>query len=112
MPIQLNHRVISVMTAVCISLAATYTPPLAAAPTCSSDRKKALKLGQERFELNAVSETQLMEIPRIGIKTARAIVDHRKTIGGFKSMEQLRRVRGVGDKSHACLLKYTYITAK
>ena len=112
MLIQLNRCAISVMTAVCISLTATYSPPLAAAPTCTSDRKKALKLGLERFELNAVSETQLMEIPRIGIKTARAIVDHRKTIGGIKSMEQLRRVRGVGDKSHACLLKYTYIAGK
>lgn len=57
----------------------------------------------KKVDLNTATEEDLQALPGIGVKTARAIVDHRKAIGGFKSFEQLQRVRGVGDKVYKCL---------
>ena len=57
----------------------------------------------QKINLNKATEKELEHLPGIGIKTARAIVDHRKSINGFKSLEQLRRVRGIGDETYNCL---------
>ena len=75
---------------------------------CSAQVKKAITF-QGKIDLNRATEADLREIPRVGIKTARAILDHRKKIRGFKSMDQLSRVRGVGDKTLACLQKYAQV---
>ena len=57
----------------------------------------------QKINLNKATEKELEYLPGIGIKTTRAIVDHRKSINGFKSLEQLRRVRGIGDETYNCL---------
>ena len=75
---------------------------------CPTKVKKAITF-QGKIDLNRATEADLREIPRVGIKTARAILDHRKKIRGFKSMDQLSRVRGVGDKTLACLQKYAQV---
>ena len=69
---------------------------------CKAYKDKAGK-NLQKVDLNKATEEELEALPGIGVKTARAIVDHRKTIGRFKSMEQLLRVRGVGDKVYKCL---------
>ncbi|MBU0649737.1 helix-hairpin-helix domain-containing protein [Patescibacteria group bacterium] len=57
----------------------------------------------KKIDINKATEEQLVALPGIGIKTARAIVAYREVIGGYKSLEQLRLVRGVGDKVYGCL---------
>lgn len=57
----------------------------------------------KKIDINKASEEDLVALPGIGIKTARAIVAYREVIGGYKSLEQLRLVRGVGDKIYDCL---------
>ena len=57
----------------------------------------------KKIDINKAIEEQLVALPGIGIKTARAIVAYREAIGGYKSLEQLRLVRGVGDKVYGCL---------
>ena len=57
----------------------------------------------KKIDINKATEEQLVALPGIGIKTARAIVAYREAIGGYKSLEQLRLVRGVGDKVYGCL---------
>ena len=63
------------------------------------------KAGQnfKKIDINKATEEVLIALPGIGIKTARAIVAYRETIGGYKSLEQLRLVRGVGEKVYDCL---------
>ena len=56
-----------------------------------------------KIDINKATEEDLVALPGIGIKTARAIVSYRKVIGGYKSLDQLRLVRGVGDKVYDCL---------
>ena len=40
------------------------------------------------------------------------IVDRRKAVGEFKSMEQVSRVNGLGDKAYACLGLYAVVEPK
>lgn len=56
-----------------------------------------------KIDLNTTTEEDMLNLPGIGVKTARAIVNQRKAIGGFKSLEQLRLVREVGPKLFNCL---------
>lgn len=57
----------------------------------------------KKIDINKATEEDLVALPGIGIKTARAILAYREVIGGYKSLEQLRLVRGVGDKVYDCL---------
>ena len=54
--------------------------------------------GRIRFpvDLNAASVDELMALPFFGRKTAEAVVLYREKRGRFKSVDELRRVEGVG----------------
>ena len=49
--------------------------------------------------VNTASVEELQLLPGVGEVRARAIVDLRKQRGGFKSLEELRAVKGIGDAS-------------
>ena len=49
--------------------------------------------------VNTASVQELELLPGVGEARARAIVDLRKQRGGFKSLDELRDVKGIGDAS-------------
>lgn len=49
--------------------------------------------------LNSATVPQLEALPGIGRATAERIVEYRQKSGGFKKVEDLMNVRGVGEKS-------------
>jgi competence protein ComEA len=54
-----------------------------------------------KVNLNTASQAQLEELPGIGPTYAEAIVAERQRRGGFTSVNDLRSVRGIGDKRFA-----------
>jgi len=48
-----------------------------------------------RIDVNKASYEQLLDLPYVGEKTARAIVEYRKNIGRFNSIDDLASVKGV-----------------
>lgn len=52
-------------------------------------------------DINSASETQLETLPGIGPGKAQAIVEYRQANGPFKSIDELGRVKGIGDKTLA-----------
>lgn len=72
--------------------AAGWRPP-------SAEREDPLSECQARVNLNAASADELETLPGIGEVLARRIVAYRAEIGGFRRIEQLDDVRGIGPKT-------------
>ena len=50
------------------------------------------------ININKADEAALRSLPGVGAKKAAAIVEYRDTHGGFKSVDDLRNVKGIGKK--------------
>ena len=74
-------------------------------PTVDSSRPDSLLEG-ERINVNTAGYYDLMRLPGIGEKRARAILDWREEHGGFSAPEQLLEIRGIGEKILEGLLPY------
>ena len=53
---------------------------------------------QSTVNLNTASRDELVTVPGIGPAKAQAIVEHRKTHGPFKTVDDLKQVKGFRDK--------------
>jgi competence protein ComEA len=51
------------------------------------------------LNLNTATIEQLETLPGVGRKTAERIIEYRTKTGGFKKIEELMNVRGIGEKS-------------
>jgi competence protein ComEA len=54
--------------------------------------------GAGPVNVNTATQAQLEELPGIGPVLAEAIIDERERRGGFRSVNELRDVRGIGEK--------------
>ena len=76
----------------------------------------ALAVGQHGLEgvvnINTASAEQLQMLPGVGEVRARAILSERKDRGGFKSVEDLRAVKGVGDSLLEQMRPYVTLKGK
>ncbi len=64
----------------------------------------------EPVNLNTASAAQLETLPGIGPKTAGLIIEYRQKNGGFKKVEDVMNVRGVGEKSFLKLKSLITVT--
>ena len=54
--------------------------------------------GKAKVNINSAGLNELQTLPRIGPKLAQRILDYRKENGAFKRVEDLLKVRGIGEK--------------
>ncbi len=83
----------------------TATPPKA----LPDEKKKVAKIKTEipqNVNINTADKALLTELPGIGPATADAILAYRQDNGNFKSIDELTKVKGIGEKSLAKLKPY------
>ena len=88
-----------------VSVTRADQPVTATAAESDSSRPDSLMEG-ERIDVNTAGYYELMRLPGIGEKRARAILDWRREHGSFSAPEQLLEIRGIGEKTLEGLLPY------
>ena len=63
------------------------------------------------INLNTATVAQLETLPGVGKSTAERILEYRQKNGGFKKVEDLMNVRGIGEKSFLKMKALITVTA-
>lgn len=75
--------------------------------SCSETKNEEVKTEKENkskqtssglININTATQKELMELKGIGKSTADKIIDYRKTKGNFKTIIDIKNVKGIGDK--------------
>jgi competence protein ComEA len=85
---------------------------VSAATAQESRRPSSAAAAAAIVNLNTASASMLEGLPGIGKATADRIVEYRQKSGGFKKIEELMNVRGIGEKSFLKLKPLVTVTAK
>jgi len=75
-----------------IGIIAGMVAPIAAMQQKAGNPEKQL------VNINTADTVQLEKLPRVGPKMAQRIIEFRKTNGGFKKLQDLMKVKGIGQK--------------
>jgi competence ComEA-like helix-hairpin-helix protein len=90
-----------------VALAGSALAPGARAATPSG--VPAAALAPSPIDVNTATVSELTALPGIGEKRARAIVEAREQRGGFKTVDELVEVRGIGPANLEKLRPYVRI---
>lgn len=63
----------------------------------------------KRININTASAAELELLPGVGPAVARRIIEHRQTIGAFKSVEDLDNVKGIGPRTMEKLREFVTV---
>ena len=61
------------------------------------------------LDLNQATLEELMLLDGIGEKKAQAIITYRQTHGNFTSIEEVKNVSGIGDKTYETIKEYIFV---
>jgi len=87
----INTRILALGLAGALLLAAPRRPP------------------EHPVDLNLATRTELMQLPRVGARTAERILAFRREHGPFRRAEDLMNVKGIGEKSYGRLQPYIMV---
>jgi competence protein ComEA len=101
-------RVVSLAVALVF---AALCAPVAAQDKADKPAKKEAAAPAATVNLNTASAAQIESLPGVGPKVAERIIEYRQKNGGFKKIEELMNVKGIGEKSFLKLKPYITVAA-
>jgi competence protein ComEA len=101
------------LAAIAILPVAAQTQPAQAAQARTTTRaSRSTPPPTSPIDLNTATEAQLESLPGIGAKAAQRILEFRQKNGGFKKIEDLMGVKGIGEKSFLKLKPFITVDPK
>lgn len=88
---KMNISVVLILLALFLAPSAAAAQPPATSPSAAAQKAT--------INLNTATLDQLETLPGVGRKTAERIVEHRQKSGGFKKIEELMNIKGIGEKN-------------
>jgi competence protein ComEA len=91
------HRMSFVLACALAALMAGVPAPATAQDKAA--KSKPAPAVSTPLNLNTATAADLEALPGVGAATARLIIEHREKNGGFKKIEELMNIKGIGEKS-------------
>jgi comEA protein len=92
-------RRVSLVTALVIAIVLAAQSSAWAQARDRAAKPKAAPASLAPVNLNTATVAELQALPGVGASTAKLIIDHRAKNGGFKKVEELMNIKGIGEKS-------------
>jgi competence protein ComEA len=73
--------------------------PVAAQASPAKNTTQAASEATQPIDINAASQSDFERLPGVGPSRAKAIVEMREQLNGFRRVEDLMRVKGIGRKT-------------
>lgn len=67
--------------------------------TLSSSVSASSTQGNSLVNLNTATDTELQSLPGVGPSKAKSIIEYREKNGGFKSIDEIKNIKGIGESS-------------
>jgi competence protein ComEA len=81
-------------------------------PSAAVAQQEPAATQKSTINLNTATLDQLTTLPGVGAKTAERILEYRTKSGGFKKIEELMNVKGIGEKSFLKIKPLVSVPAK
>lgn len=71
--------------------------------------KKEQNLKEKSININTATKEELVKLPGVGPSTAEKIIEYREKINGFKKIEDIMKVKGIGQKKFEKMKPYIFV---